>query len=201
LKQQQVLLDVGDTVATVYFPLTGVISITAPLSSGEMLDVVMIGKGGAVGIGAALGGRRSASRAVVQCSGQALTCDSATLKKTVISSRKLLAWIIRQDQRQFAEAQQSAICAASHNVEARLARMLLRMRDLSGGNSFSLTQDHIAEMLAVRRTSVSPVAQQLQSSGLITYVRGSLRILDAAGLHRLACECYDVVKRRHDHSV
>ena len=75
--------------------------------------------------------------------------------------------LIRHEQLLFAQAQQSAACNASHSVESRLARWLLRVRDLTGGNKLDLTQEFLAQMLGVRRTSVSLVANALQSAGLI----------------------------------
>jgi CRP-like cAMP-binding protein len=98
----------------------------------------------------------------------------------------------------FAQAQQSAACNASHHVEARLARWLLRSRDLTGADTMDLTQEFLAEMLGVRRSSVSPVAQALQREGLVHYSRGRIKILDVEGLRRRSCECYGTVKAHYD---
>jgi DNA-binding MarR family transcriptional regulator len=92
------------------------------------------------------------------------------------------------------QAQQSAACNAAHTIDARLARWLLRCRDLQGSDDLLLTQEFIAEMLGVRRTSVSVVANTLQQAGLIRYRRGHIRILDLEGLQDTACECYQTVK-------
>jgi CRP-like cAMP-binding protein len=97
-----------------------------------------------------------------------------------------------------AQAQQSAACNASHNVEARLSRWLLRSRDLSGGDSLPLTQEFLAQMLGVQRSSVSVVAHTFQQAGLIHYSRGHIEIINLEGLQDASCECYGTVKGHCD---
>jgi CRP-like cAMP-binding protein len=92
------------------------------------------------------------------------------------------------------QAQQSAACNATHTVEARLSRWLLRCRDLHESDELLLTQEFVADMLGVRRTSVSVVANTLQQAGFIRYRRGHIRILNVEGLRETACECYESVK-------
>jgi len=83
-------------------------------------------------------------------------------------------------------------------VEARLCRWLLRARDLSGSDYLPFTQEYLAEMLGVRRTSVTAVAHTLQEAGLIKYARGKIQILDADALGESACECYGSVKALYE---
>lgn len=96
------------------------------------------------------------------------------------------------------QAQQSAACNATHTVEARLARWLLRSRDLQDNDDLVLTQEFLGEMLAVRRTSVSVVANMFQQAGFIRYSRGHIRSLNLDGLRETACECYQSVKSQAD---
>jgi Mn-dependent DtxR family transcriptional regulator len=58
----------------------------------------------------------------------------------------------------------------------------------------ALTQEFLAEMLGVRRTSVTEVASRVQAAGLITYSRGVIKILDRAALMRMSCECYETLR-------
>ena len=109
--------------------------------------------------------------------------------------------MFHHEQQKFAEVQQSAICVAAHQVEARFARWLLRARDLADSDELHFTQEYLAEMLAVRRTSVSAAAAQFQAKGLIRYARGDIEILDVESLKALACECYDIVKQTHQNSI
>lgn len=102
---------------------------------------------------------------------------------------------MRHEQTLFAQAQQSTACMANHEIEARLCRWLLRARDLSGSDKLPFTQEFLAEMLGVRRTSVTTVARTLQEAGMIRYSRGHIEILDVDGLQEAACECYQTVKQ------
>jgi CRP-like cAMP-binding protein len=107
------------------------------------------------------------------------------------------ALLIRHDQVLFAESQQSAACNASHSVETRMCRWLLRMRDLADNDDLLLTQEFLAQMLGATRPSVSLIANTLQKAGSISYKRGRIRILDLAGLNEGSCECYGTVKAHY----
>jgi DNA-binding transcriptional regulator YhcF (GntR family) len=72
---------------------------------------------------------------------------------------------------------------------------LLQTRDRNDGDNLPLTQEFLAQMLGVRRTTLTLVARELQSAGLIKYSRGKIEILDRAGLEATACECYKTVQR------
>jgi CRP-like cAMP-binding protein len=151
-----------------------------------------------VGASAALDGQISLSRAIIQLSGEIVVCDINALKSAALESPKLLSLLIRHEQTVYAQAQQSAACFATHRVEARLCRWLLRARDLSGSDSLPFTQEYLGEMLGVRRTSVTAVAHTLQEAGLIKYARGKIQILDADALEESTCECYGSVKTLYE---
>jgi len=119
------------------------------------------------------------------------------LRSVALKSPQLLSLLIRHEQTVYAQAQQSAACFATHHVQARLCRWLLRARDLSGSDTLSFTQEYLAEMLGVRRTSVTVVAHTLQSAGFIKYARGKIQVLNEEGLQEGACECYETVKRQY----
>jgi DNA-binding GntR family transcriptional regulator len=87
------------------------------------------------------------------------------------------------------------MCNALHTVENRLARWLLECAERCGGRTvLPLTQEFLGAMLGVQRTTVNTFAAQLQKAGLITYSRGKVTIVDAAGLEYYACECRRVTK-------
>ena len=86
---------------------------------------------------------------------------------------------------------------ANHEVDARLCRWLLRARDLSGSDHLPFTQEFLAEMLGVQRTSVTTVARTLQEAGMVKYRRGKIEIIDVEGLREGACECYETVKAQY----
>jgi CRP-like cAMP-binding protein len=197
LDHQKILYEAGDTIHVVYFPTSAIISLVVGLSTGEMIEAAMVGKDGVVGASSALDGKISLSRAIVQLAGDGFTCDPDALKGAALQSHTLLSKLIRHEQTVFAQAQQSTACMATHDVEARLSRWLLRARDLSGGDSLQFTQEFLAEMLGVRRTSVTTVAHTLQRAGMIKYARGKIQIVDLEALRETACECYNTVNSHY----
>jgi CRP-like cAMP-binding protein len=194
LDHERVLFEAGDKVADIYFPTGAIVSLVAALSSGEIIEAAMVGKDGVVGAFAALGGNIPSNRAIVQLAGPALMCKVTELRTAALQSQSLLSTLFRHEQTVYAQASQSAACMAVHHVEARLSRWLLRSRDLAGSDSLQFTQEFLAEMLGVRRTSVTLHARTLQQAGLIKYSRGQIQITDVEGLQEAVCECYDTVK-------
>jgi CRP-like cAMP-binding protein len=198
LKQHKVLFEAGASISAVCFPYDAIISLVVTLSTGEAIEAAMVGRDGVVGALAALDGRISLSRAVVQISGHGAMCDVEALKRATMQSATLQALLIRHEQVVYAQAQQSAACNAMHTIEERLARWLLRARDLSQSDTLPFTQEFLAEMLGVRRTSVSTVAHTLQQAGFLKYARGRIEIIDPRGLEESACECYFSVCNYYD---
>jgi CRP-like cAMP-binding protein len=198
LPQELVLFDAGDPMKAVYFPHMGIVSLVVDLTSGDMIEAAMVGRDGVVGGSAALNGDLSLNKAVVQLMGRASVADVEHVRALAESSVVFRTALMRHEQFVMAQAQQSAACNASHAVEARISRWLLRCRDLAGSDDIALTQEFLAEMMGVRRTSVSLVANTLQQAGLIKYRRGHIRVLDVEGLQDAACECYDTVRSHAD---
>jgi CRP-like cAMP-binding protein len=197
LEQQHILVEAGDAITGVYFPTSAVISIVVCLSTGELVEAAMIGRDGVVGASASLDGNISLSRMIVQLAGGAMMCSLDGLRSAAMQSQSLLSLLIRHEQTLYAQAQQSAACMASHHVEARLCRWLLRSRDLSGSDTLPFTQEFLAEMLGVGRTSVTVVAHTLQQAGMVKYSRGKIQITNLDGLQEAACECYETIKSHY----
>ncbi|MFN3538167.1 MAG: Crp/Fnr family transcriptional regulator, partial [Brevundimonas sp.] len=80
-------------------------------------------------------------------------------------------------------------CNALHLAPARLARWLVQLGDVAGGDDIRITQAELAHMLGVQRTSINAAARCLHGQGGLRFVRGRLRILDPGILARQACEC------------
>jgi CRP-like cAMP-binding protein len=201
LPQETVLFEAGGTINRIYFPHAGIVSLVVELASGEMIEAAMIGREGVVGGLAALDTNISVSRAIVQVAGAASIVDVGAVRRLADQSSAFRTILIKHEQVLLAQSQQSAACNAAHTLEARLSRWLLRCRDLIGGESIALTQEFVAQMLGVRRTSVSIVANTLQQAGLIKYKRGHIRLLDLDGLRDSACECYGTVKALSDRLI
>jgi CRP-like cAMP-binding protein len=197
LKQHTLLFEAEREIEHVYFPTSGVVSLVVTLETGEMIEAAMVGSDGVVGASAALDGRISLSRGIIQLGGEIVVCSIDGLKSAALQSPRLLALLIRHEQTVYAQAQQSAACFASHHIHARLCRWLLRARDLAGSDTLNFTQEYLAEMLGVQRSSVTVVAHTLQAAGLIKYSRGKIQIVDEEALQDSACECYEAVKRHY----
>jgi CRP-like cAMP-binding protein len=198
LPQETVLFEDGDPINLVYFPQSGIVSLLVDLASGEMIETGMVGRDSLVGGLSALDGRVSLNRAVVQVAGAASVLPADRVREIAGQSIAFRTTLIRHEQAILAQSQQSAACNAAHSVEARLARWLLRCRDLLDSEDIPLTQEFLAQMLGVRRTSVTLVAHILQGAGLISYKRGHIHVADPEGLKRYACECYEALRSRTD---
>lgn len=198
LKLGDVIAETGSAVQRVYFPLSGVISLVVELSVGEMIETAMVGRDGVVNAASAMDGKVSFNKAIVQMAGSSVAIEVDRIRAITDKYKIFRSMLIRHEQVVFAQSQQSAACNASHSVEARMCRWLLRMRDLGGSDDLTLTQDFLAQMLGVRRPSVSIVANTLQKAGFIKYRRGNIRILDVPGLKKESCECYETVKSHYD---
>ena len=197
LKFGDVVAEAGSPIRQVYFPYSGVISLVVELDVGAMIETAMVGHDGVLNAAPALDGKVSLNKGIVQVAGSAGTIEVNRFRRLANEFEPFRSLLIRHEQVLFAQSQQSAACNASHSVEARMCRWLLYMRDLAGSDDLILTQEFLAQMLSVRRPSVSIVASPLQKAGLIKYSRGHMRLLDVKGLEKRACECYGTVKAHY----
>jgi len=194
----QVLFAAGDKISNIYFLRSGAVSLVCELSGGQMIETAMVGYDSVVGGGAALDDRDAMYKAIVQIGGAGFALDVDTARHVARDHEEFRRAIVRHEQLILAQAQQSAACNASHTLNERLARWLLHTRDVLGGDTFLLTQEFMAEMLGVRRTSVSIVAHTLQEAGLISYRRGHVKIEKPDALRQAACECYGTIRMHYE---
>ncbi len=194
LEKGRLLFDPGDPIETVYFPHDCVISLMTLMHSGAAIESVTIGREGAFGLMTALGPRASLSRAIIQVPGSASRISASAFQQCCKRSPALLSLVDRHNDALFGHAVHSVACNALHSVEARFCRWLLTCHDRIDSNTVSLTQEFLADMLGVQRTTVTAVAGSLQSKGLIRYRRGVVDILDRDSLELAACECYGTVR-------
>jgi CRP-like cAMP-binding protein len=186
----QVLFATNDKVSRIFFPESGAISLVSELATGEMIESAMVGRDSMIGGGAALDDRDAVYRALVQVEGNGYSLNVDWARQIARESETFRTAVARNEQLILAQAQQSAACNAKHDLQQRLARWLLRVRDVSGHDDFRLTQEFMAQMLGVRRTSVTIIAKSLQHAGLIYYRRGHVTIIRPEGLQQKACECH-----------
>src|SRR5215204_4896221 len=189
LKQGMVIAESRSRVSQVYFPHSGILSCVVELENGWSIESGMIGKDGVFGASQALDDKLSLHKVVVQVPGLASVVSARHLKAVAQSSPDFLSLLIKYDQFFVAQVQQTSACNALHSVEQRMCKWLVRMYDLVG-TELPLTQEFMAQMMGVRRTSVTGVARQLADEGLISYRRGKVTILSIASIQKRACECH-----------
>lgn len=197
LARHAVLARPGEEVDTVWFPTTAVLSVVTVLKSGQEVETCTIGHESAFGLLNALGAPTAINRVVAQVPGKALRMPALRLKAAAALSGSIANLIVRHAQAKTAQVQQSAACNAVHSVDQRLCRWLLMTQDRTRGDSLPLTQEFLAFMLGVQRTTVTGAARALQAAGYIRYSRGKIEIVDRGGLEAGACECYASVLEKH----
>jgi len=196
-----ILYHPGDTIRDVFFPVESLVSLLTPVDGHLALEVGMVGREGMVGVPLALGIGVSSVRALVQGAGPALKMSADRFRTELHAIPALQAELNRYVHTLMAQISQTAACNRFHVVEARLARWLLMTRDRVRSGDFRMTHEFLSHMLGVRRVGVTEAATALQRRHLIEYSRGSIRILDHAGLEAASCDCYTVVRDMHDGAV
>jgi CRP-like cAMP-binding protein len=195
LPQGVVCYGAGDPIDQVYFPRTGMISLFVTTGDGDMIQTSSVGCEGAVGVQCGNGPCLSFTRAIVQIGGNFWVISAPRFEAATSRSAELRELIFGYIETLWAEAQQNAVCNAIHDGSSRLCRWLLQCADRTGSDQVLLTQEFLAEMLGVRRTTVTLLAQELQKRGILRYSRGRITILDRAALGGCACDCYEVIRK------
>jgi CRP-like cAMP-binding protein len=198
LERGRLLYDPGDRIDTVYFPHDGVISLMTLMENGAAIESATIGCEGALGLMAAVAPRQSLSRAIVQTPTRAARIRADQLHDAWEKSARIRDLVDRHNEALYGHAIQSVACNALHSVEARFCRWLLTCHDRISNDTVALTQEFLADMLGVQRTTVTAVARMLQEKGAIRYRRGVVDIVDRQVLEQLACECYGVIRRNYE---
>jgi CRP-like cAMP-binding protein len=198
LERGRLLYDPGDRVDTIFFPHDGVISLMTLMESGAAIESATIGREGALGLAAAVSPRVSLVRAIVQTPTRAVRIGAGQLHEAWEKSSRIRELIDRHGEALFGHAIQSVACNALHSVEARFCRWLLTCHDRISTDTIALTQEFLADMLGVQRTTVTAVARALQEKGAIRYRRGVVDIIDRPALEALTCECYGVIRRTYE---
>jgi CRP-like cAMP-binding protein len=198
LPRGSVLCESGERLSRVYFPEAGAISLVTVFEDGSTAEMATVGREGVVGIGALLGGEQAFGRHVVPVAGSALSVEASRFRSVLRENGALRAACETYAQAFLAHLLQNVACNAIHKVDQRCARWLLMCDDQVEGDSFELTQEYLAELLGVRRSTVTVVAGSLQREGLIHYRRGAVTVLDRRGLETTACECYQIVRDTYE---
>jgi hypothetical protein len=162
-------------ITEVYFPLNCVISVVAAVEDDVAVEVAMIGYEGMAGPPAFLGTAASPHRSFCQVPGLALRLETVTLRRFLAGDGALHNLLHRYTHAVLAFLAQNIACNRLHSAEERTARWLAQIHDRVGSDSIQITQEFLAQMLGVRRATVSVSARILQRAGLIRYNRAASR--------------------------
>ena len=193
-----VVYESGALMQHVYFPTTSHVSLLYTMLNGATAEMGLVGNEGVVGIALFMGGDTTPSRAVVQGGGNALRMRAKALQDEFRRGSEFQDLLLRYTQALITQISQTAVCNRLHSVEQRLCRWLLMTHDRTQRSELQMTQEFISHMLGVRREGVTHAAQKLQDAKYIRYLRGHIEILDRPGLEAHVCECYGVVRVKHD---
>jgi CRP-like cAMP-binding protein len=194
LPLRTILYEADGPIAHVFFPLDGVVSLVI-MDGVFTIEVGIIGNEGLVGTPVFLGSDRSPTKAIAQVPGTALRLEAKVFQNEMTRGGALHGLVQRYTQTMINQISQSIVCNRRHSVEKRMCRWLLMSHDRVGADEFPLTHEFLAQMLGVRRPTVTAVAGTLQKAGLISYHRGNITVLDRKGLEAASCECYQVVAK------
>jgi CRP-like cAMP-binding protein len=193
-----VLYESGDSLRHVFFPIDCIISLLYVMEDGASAEISVVGNEGMLGTSLFLGGETTSSRAIVQSAGNAYGMEAKVFKNEFARHTEMLMLLLRYTQALITQMAQTAVCNRHHSIDQQLCRWILLSLDRLPSNNLVMTQELIANMLGVRRESVTEAAGKLQKLGVISYQRGHIKVLDRPALERLSCECYAVVKKETD---
>jgi CRP-like cAMP-binding protein len=202
LRARQLLHKAGEPTTGVYFPNGGVVSITAGLADGRMVEVATVGVDGMVGIEALFSSQAIApGDAMVQVSDADADAEVLPIAqfRHAVAQQGLFGEVVgRYAQASMAQMIQSTACNALHSVHQRCARWLLTTHDRMLQRDFRLSHEFLAVMLGVQRPTVTVVAGALQDAGFIRYRHGRVSVLNRQALENASCECYAVIRARFE---
>jgi CRP-like cAMP-binding protein len=159
------LFRADDIISNVYFPYAGIMSMIVGVSSGQYVEAGMLGRNSVVGTGAALDGPDALNTAIAQVESAGMVIDAGVLKGLSGKSEALRMALVHHERALSAQTQQVAACNALHELEERLSRWLLQSRDLLQSDTLPLTQEFLAQMLGVQRSSVTLVPASCRRQG------------------------------------
>jgi CRP-like cAMP-binding protein len=182
----------------VYFLNTGLISTDALTANGEQVEISVIGCEGFSGLSALFDQPQMSHSVTVQGVGDGIRIRSSIVRDEFVKGGVLQQLVHAFTYLQLVQVTQSVLCNRLHEVEARLARWLLTSADRVESESLHLTQEFLAQMLGVQRSTVTVAAGEMQRAGLIRYSRGRIDILNRAALIKRTCECYGIVSASYE---
>lgn len=191
-----VLYEPGMRLDHLCFPATSVLAISCVMVDGRADAVALVGREGFACVDVFLGGDSASSRAVVQSEGWGYQIKRELLNQECERGGSMRSVLLQYTQSYITQVAQTIVCNRHHSIDQQFCRWLLMFSDRLASNDLTLTQERIAELMGVRRESVTTAASKLQIAGLIRYHRGRISVVDRNGLEVSSCECYGIAKRQ-----
>ncbi len=191
----EVLLPTDEPVRYIFFPTTAIVAVVGNISNGRMIEVGVCGNEGLAGVAALMGGRISALERRIQIAGELFRSPVALVQREFDRCGDFQKRILHFSQRFTCQVAMTVVCSRFHTVEQRLVRWLLLRHDRLAGDVIPVTQEFIAQMLGVNRSTVTLAANRLQEFGYIKYAWGRITICDRVAMEKMVCECYQVRKK------
>jgi CRP-like cAMP-binding protein len=194
----EIIYQAGDAIRYVYFPSNGMISLLSVTEQGHAVEIGFTGKEGMLGLPAILGQTEMPDQALVQIASDCLRVEAKKIINLFDRHSVFHDVVLRYAYILLKQYTQTCVCNHFHTIEARLCRWLTVMCERSKEKHLLLTQEFLAHILGVQRTSVGMIANDMQNRGIIRYRRGKIEILDFERIKSCACECYLIIKREHE---
>ena len=195
VEARQVLIEPGEPVPYVYFPLSAVLSLVLTTEAGDSTGVAIVGREGMVGLAGVFGSIEGSTAAEVLVPGTALRVASAALRTARAASPWVRQSLDAYTQARLIQVAQTAVCNRLHGIDARLTRWLLAIHERVDGNEFVLSHERLAELLGVHRPTISTALQVLQRQGALGRHGRAIVVRDRHALERLSCECHWALAR------
>jgi CRP-like cAMP-binding protein len=192
LPSKTVLIEPGRTIESVFFPVTGVVSLVTPLRDGTTVEVATVGNEGVVGVPLVRGGSLTV-RATSQVAGWVIRMDAGQFLDELDRNGPVRELVNDYLNVLFGQISQVAACNRLHSLEERLSRWLLMSHDRASRDVFDVTHELLGQLLGTRTVTATLCAAKLEAGGLIRYRYGQVTIVDRGGLESVACECYGVI--------
>lgn len=194
LKPDEILARSGDFLSHIYFPEKGAVAFMVDMPSGQMVATALVGREGAVGSFSVLGLARSPITAIVRVGGIASRISASRFQSAFAASPSIQQAVLSHIRALFMQFQHVSACNALHSVDNRTARWLLHIHDHTEGDRIPVTQETLAHLLGVRRTTVTLIVRKLRSTGAIKSDQRGLIEIDRQRLEAASCDCYAMLR-------
>jgi CRP-like cAMP-binding protein len=191
----------GEAIRTCFFPNNGMASLLCVTEQGRSIEAGYTGFEGMIGISVLLGKNEMPYDALIQAPTDGFMADARVVVRLFNRGGVFHDAVLRFTYVVLKQMSQTCVCNHFHTIESRLCRWLTVMCERSGDRHLQVTQEFLAHMLGVQRTSIGPVANALQHSGSIRYARGRVEIIDLERLRASACDCYRIVSDEYRNFV